>query len=104
MAAVSFTGSTGVGISLAETCAKFLRPAFLELGGNEPLIIFDDADYEKALNETVAGRIGNAGPVSYTHLSKTRTGEGLGYVGLSTVVAQALGPMIGCLLYTSRCV
>ena len=61
VAAVSFTGSTGVGISLAETCSKFLRPAFLELGGNDPLIIFDDADYEKALNETVAGRIGNAG-------------------------------------------
>ena len=55
VAAVSFTGSTGVGISLAETCSKFLRPAFLELGGNDPLIIFDDADYEKALNETVAG-------------------------------------------------
>ena len=61
VAAVSFTGSTGVGISLAETCAKTLRPVSLELGGNDPLIIFDDADYEKALNETVAGRIGNAG-------------------------------------------
>ena len=53
--------STGVGISLAETCAKTLRPVSLELGGNDPLIIFDDADYEKALSETVAGRIGNAG-------------------------------------------
>lgn len=61
VAAVSFTGSTGVGISLAETCAKTLCPVSLELGGNDPLIIFDDADYEKALNETVAGRIGNAG-------------------------------------------
>lgn len=61
VAAVSFTGSTGVGISLAETCAKMLRPVSLELGGNDPLIIFDDADYEKALNEAVTGRIGNAG-------------------------------------------
>ncbi len=61
VAAVSFTGSTGVGISLAETCAKSLRPVSLELGGNDPLIIFDDADYEKALDETIAGRIGNAG-------------------------------------------
>lgn len=61
VAAVSFTGSTGVGISLAETCAKSLRLVSLELGGNDPLIIFDDADYEKALDETVAGRIGNAG-------------------------------------------
>lgn len=61
VAAVSFTGSTGVGISLAETCAKVLRPVSLELGGNDPLIIFDDADYEKALDEAVEGRIGNAG-------------------------------------------
>lgn len=61
VAAVSFTGSTGVGISLAETCAKSLRPVSLELGGNDPLIIFDDADYEKALDEAVAGRLGNAG-------------------------------------------
>ena len=61
VAAVSFTGSTEVGISLAESCAKSLRPVSLELGGNDPLIIFDDADYEKALDETIAGRIGNAG-------------------------------------------
>ncbi len=61
VAAVSFTGSTEVGISLAESCAKSLRPVSLELGGNDPLLIFDDADFEKALDETIAGRIGNAG-------------------------------------------
>ena len=61
VAAVSFTGSTEVGISLAESCAKALRPVSLELGGNDPLIIFDDADYEKAMSETISGRIGNAG-------------------------------------------
>lgn len=61
VAAVSFTGSTEVGISLAETCAKALRPVSLELGGNDPLIIFDDCDYELAMAETISGRIGNAG-------------------------------------------
>lgn len=61
VAAVSFTGSTQVGISLAETCAKSLRPVSLELGGNDPLIIFDDCDYELALEEAIGGRIGNAG-------------------------------------------
>ena len=61
VAAVSFTGSTEVGISLAESCAKSLRPVSLELGGNDPLLIFNDADYEKALDETISGRIGNAG-------------------------------------------
>lgn len=61
VAAVSFTGSTEVGISLAETCAKSLRPVSLELGGNDPLIIFDDCDYALALDEAINGRIGNAG-------------------------------------------
>jgi len=61
VAAVSFTGSTEVGVSLAKTCARSLRPVSLELGGNDPLIIFDDADYEKALREAIDGRIGNAG-------------------------------------------
>ena len=61
VAAVSFTGSTQVGISLAETCAKTLRPVSLELGGNDPLIIFDDCDYELAMAEAISGRLGNAG-------------------------------------------
>lgn len=61
VAAVSFTGSTQVGISLAETCAKTLRPVSLELGGNDPLIIFDDCDYELAMSEAISGRLGNAG-------------------------------------------
>ena len=61
VAAVSFTGSTEVGISLAGICAKALRPVSLELGGNDPLIIFDDCDLELALSEAVNGRVGNAG-------------------------------------------
>ena len=61
VAAVSFTGSTEVGISLAETCAKSLRPVSLELGGNDPLLIFDDCAYELAMSETIGGRVGNAG-------------------------------------------
>jgi len=59
--AVSFTGSTEVGISLAKTCAADLRHVSLELGGNDPLIVFDDCDYDKALDEVIGGRIGNAG-------------------------------------------
>lgn len=61
VAAVSFTGSTSVGLDLAKTCACDLRRVSLELGGNDPLIIFDDCDFEKAISETISGRIGNAG-------------------------------------------
>ncbi len=61
VAAVSFTGSTEVGIGLAKICACDLRRVSLELGGNDPLAVFDDADFDKALSEVIGGRIGNAG-------------------------------------------
>jgi succinate-semialdehyde dehydrogenase/glutarate-semialdehyde dehydrogenase len=42
-------------------CAPSLKHVSLELGGNDPLIIFDDCDFELAVSETIGGRIGNAG-------------------------------------------
>jgi acyl-CoA reductase-like NAD-dependent aldehyde dehydrogenase len=41
--AISLTGSTEVGVSLAEIGAKTLKRVFLELGGNDPLIVLEDA-------------------------------------------------------------
>ena len=61
VSAVSFTGSTEVGVELTKNCAPSLKHVSLELGGNDPLIIFDDCDFELALSETISGRIGNAG-------------------------------------------
>jgi succinate-semialdehyde dehydrogenase / glutarate-semialdehyde dehydrogenase len=57
IAAVSFTGSTEAGISVASTVAKRLAPAFLELGGNDALIVLDDADLELVVDEAVNGRL-----------------------------------------------
>ena len=59
--AISLTGSTEVGISLAETGAKTLKRVFLELGGNDPFIVLDDADISKAIAAAVEGRLENAG-------------------------------------------
>lgn len=59
--AVSMTGSTEVGISTYVAAAKNLSRCFLELGGNDPLIIFDDADLDKAVVEAINGRIIHAG-------------------------------------------
>lgn len=59
--AISLTGSTAVGIETAQNGAKNLTHVFLELGGNDPLIIFDDADVDQAVKETLAGRASNAG-------------------------------------------
>ncbi len=61
VAAVSLTGSVPAGVSVAENAAKNLSRVYLELGGNDPLIIFDDADLDRAVKETVVGRATNAG-------------------------------------------
>ncbi len=59
--ALTLTGSTAAGIQMAENSAKFLKPLFLELGGNDPFIICHDADIHLAVEEMVSGRMCNAG-------------------------------------------
>ncbi|MHC4199479.1 MAG: aldehyde dehydrogenase family protein [Planctomycetota bacterium] len=59
--AVSFTGSTAVGIKLSQAAAANLTRVFLELGGNDPFIIFEDADLDRAVEESVGARILNVG-------------------------------------------
>ena len=59
--AVSLTGSTGAGIEMAKAGAETLKHLFLELGGNDPTIIMEDADLDYAVEEMVGGRIFNAG-------------------------------------------
>lgn len=60
---VSLTGSTAVGLKLAEICAKQLKPCSLELGGNDPFVICKDADIDEAVSLTLGGRIANAGQI-----------------------------------------
>ena len=59
--AVSFTGSTAVGQRIASRASKQLKHLFLELGGNDPFIVFADADIDAAVSEAAAGRLQNAG-------------------------------------------
>lgn len=59
--ALSLTGSTGAGIDLAKGGAATLKHLFLELGGNDPTIIMEDADLDYAVEEMIGGRIFNAG-------------------------------------------
>jgi acyl-CoA reductase-like NAD-dependent aldehyde dehydrogenase len=56
-----FTGSTEVGKQLAEQGAKRLLPLTLELGGNDPMIVLEDANLERAANAAVFGALQNAG-------------------------------------------
>ena len=58
---VSFTGSTEVGKQLAADCAPTLKRMSLELGGNAPFMVFDDADLDKALDLAMGSKFRNAG-------------------------------------------
>jgi succinate-semialdehyde dehydrogenase/glutarate-semialdehyde dehydrogenase len=58
---LSFTGSTAVGKLLMAQCASTVKKLSLELGGNAPFIVFDDADLERAVQGAVASKYRNAG-------------------------------------------
>ncbi|WP_201617221.1 NAD-dependent succinate-semialdehyde dehydrogenase [Psychrobacter immobilis] len=58
---LSFTGSTEVGRTLMAQCAPTIKKLSLELGGNAPFIVFDDADLEKAADGLIASKFRNAG-------------------------------------------
>jgi len=60
---VNFTGSTRVGRLIAQTCAKYLKPAVLELGGKAPLVVLDDADLDAAVNGAAFGAFANSGQI-----------------------------------------
>jgi succinate-semialdehyde dehydrogenase/glutarate-semialdehyde dehydrogenase len=59
--AVSLTGSVRTGVAIAKEAAPNLTRTLLELGGNDAMIVCDDADLELAVNETVSGRLYNGG-------------------------------------------
>ncbi|WP_343559991.1 NAD-dependent succinate-semialdehyde dehydrogenase [Kiloniella sp. b19] len=58
---VSFTGSTAVGKSLMERCARTAKKTTMELGGNAPFIVFADADLDKAVEHLMASKFRNSG-------------------------------------------
>lgn len=58
---LSFTGSTAVGKQLMRQCADTVKKISLELGGNAPFIVFDDADLDAAVEGALASKYRNAG-------------------------------------------
>lgn len=60
---VTFTGSTAVGRLLAKLAADGAKPCTLELGGHAPVLIFDDADLDRAVATCIVGKTRNAGQV-----------------------------------------
>lgn len=60
---VNFTGSTRVGRLIALTCARYLKPAVLELGGKAPALVLDDADLDDAVAAVAFGAFANSGQI-----------------------------------------
>ena len=60
---VNFTGSTHVGKLIAATCAKYLKPVVLELGGKAPFVVLDDADVDAAVDAAIFGAFANSGQI-----------------------------------------
>jgi succinate-semialdehyde dehydrogenase/glutarate-semialdehyde dehydrogenase len=104
---ITFTGSTAVGKYLARESAGTLKKLSLELGGNAPFIVFDDADLEAAVNGLLAAKFRNGGQTCvspnrvyvqsgiYTRFSQMLAARVAALkVGPATDPASQIGPMI----------
>ncbi|WP_188206339.1 aldehyde dehydrogenase family protein [Alkalibacillus aidingensis] len=60
---VSFTGSTPVGKHIGETAGKMLKRMALELGGNNPFIVLEDADVDRAVDAAIFGKFIHQGQI-----------------------------------------
>ncbi|MFV8783147.1 NAD-dependent succinate-semialdehyde dehydrogenase [Microbulbifer sp. SA54] len=58
---LTFTGSTAIGKTLLAQCAETIKKTSMELGGNAPFIVFDDADLDEAVRGAMASKYRNAG-------------------------------------------
>lgn len=61
VAKLTFTGSTATGKILMEQCARTVKKTSMELGGNAPFIVFDDANMDDAIEAAIASKYRNAG-------------------------------------------
>ncbi|XDA04186.1 NAD-dependent succinate-semialdehyde dehydrogenase (plasmid) [Cupriavidus sp. Agwp_2] len=104
---VTFTGSTPVGKHLARESAATLKKLSLELGGNAPFIVFEDADLDAAVDGLMASKFRNGGQTCvcpnrvYVHeavhddfVGRLAQRVGALHVGPATEDAAQIGPMI----------
>ncbi|AGK49878.1 MULTISPECIES: NADP-dependent succinate-semialdehyde dehydrogenase [Burkholderia] len=104
---LSFTGSTAVGRLLMAQCAATVKKVSLELGGNAPFIVFDDADLDAAVEGAIASKYRNSGQTCvctnrfYVHekvydafAGKLTAAVAKLKVGLGTEAGVVQGPLI----------
>lgn len=104
---ISFTGSTEIGRQIMEKCAHDIKKVSLELGGNAPFIVFDDADLDAAVEGALASKFRNAGQTCvcanrlYVHdkvydafVDKLASAVGALKIGDGFTEGVTLGPLI----------
>ena len=85
---ITFTGSVETGRQVGAMAGKMLKPAVLELGGKNPMIVFDDADLEWAVEAAVEGAFENSGQVC-SSVSRLLLQDGIKGEFLDRFVAQS---------------
>ena len=80
---LSFTGSTEVGRSLSKRAMDSMLRVSMELGGNAPLLVFDDADLELAIDQAMMAKLRNMGEAC-TSANRMYVQAGVGVVGPTT--------------------
>ncbi len=88
---VSFTGSTEIGKLLLQQCASTVKKTSMELGGNAPFIVFDDADVEAAVRGVLASKFRNAGQTCVC-ANRILVQDGI-YARFVERLSQAIGAM-----------
>ncbi len=91
---VSITGSVRAGIEVATSAAKGLKKVHLELGGNAPVIVFDDADLEKAVEGIAIAGYFNAGQ-DCTAASRVLAGSGIYDDFVAALADRAKSTIVG---------
>ena len=91
---VNFTGSTRVGRIIGQTCAKYLKPAILELGGKAPFLVLDDADIDAAVAGCTFGAFANSGQICMS-TERIIVDEAVAEEFLSKLVARATSLPLG---------
>ncbi len=86
---VTFTGSTEIGKQLMAQCAGTMKKVSLELGGNAPFIVFDDADLDAAVQGVIASKYRNSGQTCVC------TNRVLVQAGVYEAFARKLGEAVG---------
>jgi succinate-semialdehyde dehydrogenase/glutarate-semialdehyde dehydrogenase len=91
---LSFTGSTEVGRILARQCASTIKKVSLELGGNAPFIVFDDADIDSAVEGATVSKYRNAGQTCVC-ANRFYVQEGVYDAFVEKLAAKAQGIKVG---------